>query len=406
VGNFLSIGKFIGTPFTDLFTGQNVNRTWTVTSTGGLVSGIGFDGFEAWRGGTAQDTLQGMDQSNVWNIHGGGSGQIDSIEFEGMENLVGGDSADVFRVFAGGFIPGSINGGPGLDTLDFANFDTPVIVDLATSTATGVGGFSSIASIVGSSHIDSLLGPNNTNVWQITGPESGMVDSIGFAAFENLIGGNSSDTFRLAEGQSFMGTVDGGFGIDRLDYSQYTTQVSANLATGLASGYVSVAGFEDLTGGNSDDVLVGDSNANIINGGNGNDLLIGGAGDDSLNGGNGRDLLVGGSGSDTLHGNSTEDVLIGGMLSYIDESSGLFDLVAMDSIMAEWTRTDLNYNARILNLNGTTSGGMNGAYTINATTVLDDFAADELFGDSGLDWFIGNVLDTFRFSNGETLTVY
>ena len=37
---------------------------------------------------------------------------------------------------------------------------------------------------------------------------------------------------------------------------------------------------------------------------------------------------------------------------------------------------------------GSQGGGLNGTYRLNATTVHDDAAIDELFGEAGFDWFI------------------
>jgi hypothetical protein len=59
--------------------------------------------------------------------------------------------------------------------------------------------------------------------------------------------------------------------------------------------------------------------------------------------------------------------------------------------MAEWGRTDLGYSARVNHLNGSTSGGLNGGYNLNAGTVHDDQAVDYLYGNSNvLDWFLAN----------------
>ena len=61
--------------------------------------------------------------------------------------------------------------------------------------------------------------------------------------------------------------------------------------------------------------------------------------------------------------------------------------------MSEWTRTDLPYGDRVAHLNGTVSGGDNGSYLVDNTTVFDDNAKDKLKGKKGLDWFLGNEDD-------------
>ena len=110
-------------------------------------------------------------------------------------------------------------------------------------------------------------------------------------------------------------------------------------------------------------------------------ILIGGNGNDTLTAGSGGSLLLGGAGSDILRGGAGDDILIGCTTSYD------VDLIALATVMAEWTRTDANYNTRINHLNGTATGGLNGAYLLNATSVQNDNAADDLTGGAGLDWF-------------------
>jgi hypothetical protein len=65
---------------------------------------------------------------------------------------------------------------------------------------------------------------------------------------------------------------------------------------------------------------------------------------------------------------------------------------ALLAVMAEWGRTDADYDTRVRHLSGSLNGGLNGAYQLNAATVIDDGAADTLFGDStALDWFFGSL---------------
>jgi hypothetical protein len=111
-------------------------------------------------------------------------------------------------------------------------------------------------------------------------------------------------------------------------------------------------------------------------------VLVGGVGDDSLLGGAARDILIGGLGVDTLRGGNGDDILIGGTTDHDANAA------ALTSLAAEWRRTDADLATRIGHLNGSQGGGLNGAYQLNATTVHDDGAIDELFGEGGSDWFI------------------
>jgi Ca2+-binding RTX toxin-like protein len=120
-----------------------------------------------------------------------------------------------------------------------------------------------------------------------------------------------------------------------------------------------------------------------------NNILVGGAGTDQLQGGSGRDLLIGGAGGDTLHGNGGDDILIG---NSTDHDS---NLDALNAVMAEWGRTDADYTTRVNHLMGS-AGGLNGGYFLNGTTVDDDAAVDQLYGEAGLDWFFYTASGSYK----------
>src|SRR5262249_34508583 len=157
--------------------------------------------------------------------------------------------------------------------------------------------------------------------------------------------------------------------------------------------YVSVPAF-----------LVGDGGSDILDarGSKANNVLLGGAGDDTLYAGRGRDLLIGGLGADVLNGNVGGDLLIGGATDF-DSNPG-----ALAADLAEWARTDADYNSRVGHLGGS-AGGLNDPYFLSAATVHDDGAADSLYGRRGLDWFLsssgGSAPDSlFNRGSGEIAT--
>ncbi len=71
-------------------------------------------------------------------------------------------------------------------------------------------------------------------------------------------------------------------------------------------------GDDLLNGDCGDDELYGHGGSDEMHGGQGDDTLIGGQGDDILTGGEGDDVLQGGYGNDTLSGGAGEDVVFGG----------------------------------------------------------------------------------------------
>ena len=110
--------------------------------------------------------------------------------------------------------------------------------------------------------------------------------------------------------------MDGGAGIDTLDYRTSTAAVNANLATGSglggdADGDV-FSNFERILGSSDNDTLTGDAERNVLFGRGGADVLDGGEGRDRLGGGSGNDTMSGGLGRDTFFFGAGNDKLDGG----------------------------------------------------------------------------------------------
>ncbi len=100
--------------------------------------------------------------------------------------------------------------------------------------------------------------------------------------------------------------MDGGAGVDLLDYGTDTIGVTVNLSTAEARGGEAegdqFTAVEWLGGGGGGDGLTGSAAANRLLGRGGDDLLSGLGGNDRLLGGDGNDTLAGGAGADTLAG--------------------------------------------------------------------------------------------------------
>jgi Ca2+-binding RTX toxin-like protein len=215
--------------------------------------------------------------------------------------------------------------------------------------------------------------------------------------------GLGNDTVQLGSSAAVVRTLDGGAGSDTLSYAAYasTQPVTVNLATGTATAVTGgIRGVENVIGGQGNDTLTGDGQANALVGLDGNDTLTGGATGDLLIGGNGADLLVGGTG---------QDLLIGGRTTF--DANAL----AVRAILAEWTSTPArNYQQRLFNLmsldNPTFAERVNDSFFLRPNygasnagiqaTVFDDGAIDTLTGgdaglaDSDLDWFFALWNDT------------
>ncbi len=212
--------------------------------------------------GTANDSDQliGPNRLNTWNVGPTTYWKLNgNIEFRNVEILTGGSQSDHFIFAAGAQVQGRVAGAGGVDTLDYAAYVTPVIVDLGLNYAMNIGVYGGDNGSLPGNNPLSILAMSLLPITNVTG-------------IENVIGGISND--RL---------------------------------TGNALGNV-------LRGGPGSDTLIGAE---------GVDLLLGEGDNDTLDGGAGRDFLIGGLGADKLFGGSDDDLLIGGRTSYDTNERGL-----------------------------------------------------------------------------------
>ena len=225
-------------------------------------------------------------------------------------------------------------------------------------------------------------------------------DSSGFTWVNNLSGNNDWVGWNLPAGSSVTvrGRVNGNetFAIkptrnsiaptlqasgsnNALDYSAYTGYVTVNLARDTATALAEISGIQNVTGGQGNNLLVGDANAN------------------RLIGGTGRNILLGGLGSDTLDASQSQgdNILIGGRTDW-DQNQP-----ALDAIMAEWESGN-DFGTRRTNITSGVTGSDGNRYALvggqgNDRTVLDDGAIDTLTCTSNpdpnvVDWlFTGNL---------------
>jgi hypothetical protein len=244
------------------------------------------------------NTLVGADVNTTWNITGANAGNFSNANaaatFTDFRNLTGGAANDTFNFSNGASVSGTVNGGGGANTLNEAAYTTPVTVNLAASTATGVGGtFAGLQNFIGGSASNTLVGPNANTTWNITANNAGnLTGGISFTAFQNLTGGSAADTFVFADGAGVSGNIDGGGGTNMLDYLAYTTGVTVDLAAGTATGVGgSVANIQQLRGGAGNDTLNGNAA--------GTTTFFASPGNDTVTGAGGTNTLVGPNAANT-----------------------------------------------------------------------------------------------------------
>jgi Ca2+-binding RTX toxin-like protein len=229
----------------------------------------GGDGNDLIVGGSNSDTLRG------------GAGEDVLIGSIGNDNLDGQGDGDTYSISAGQGIDGiNDSGTSGVDVLDL------------TAVPTGSDLKFDIRSSSPVITVDFLAGPDAINVTNDT--------------LEILLAGKGNDIFYFHPSAALLNTtIDGGLGINTLDYSLYSNGSSGatvNLFVGTASGVGSgaILNIRHVTGSALDDVITGDDHPNILRGLGGNDTLTGLRGDDILDSGPGTtESLFGGLDNDT-----------------------------------------------------------------------------------------------------------
>ncbi|HXV75428.1 MAG TPA: hypothetical protein VD788_03850, partial [Candidatus Polarisedimenticolaceae bacterium] len=141
---------------------------------------------------------------------------VGAVTFSDIENLGGNVGDDDFVFADGASVTGGIDGGGGVNTLDYSAYTAGnvVTVSLGSGAVTGLGSVASIQEVLGGQGTgDTLIGPDADAEWHITGENAGTVLGISFAGFENLTGAaGNEDAFIFRPGGSLAGTLDGGPG--------------------------------------------------------------------------------------------------------------------------------------------------------------------------------------------------
>ena len=138
---------------------------------------------------------------------------------------------------------------------------------------------------------------------------------------------------------------------DTVDYSAAPGAVTIDLAAGQASadGYLAsdtVLNVENVVGSAQDDVIAGNSQAN---------LLVGGAGDDQLSGSGGIDTLTGGTGTDTADYSAASAAVTVNLAATtaIDDGDGASDILsAIENVTGSDGNDDLTGDLQSNRLDG------------------------------------------------------
>jgi Ca2+-binding RTX toxin-like protein len=212
----------------------------------------------------------------------------------------------------------NFDGGNGIDTLTFQGArNSGVAVSLAAQGGSAGDAkndtYKNFENIIGSRFNDTLTGSAVANKLEGGAGDDTLTDVAG-AGTDTLIGGAGNDTYSVSATSTVIDESGGG-------YDQVYSTVTYTLSPGIENLFASGENPIDLTGNESNNLIVGNGAGNrltgngghdTLNGAGGGDVLIGGAGNDALNGGDGDDILDGGTDSDILDGGVGNDNLAGG----------------------------------------------------------------------------------------------
>jgi Ca2+-binding RTX toxin-like protein len=286
----------------------------------------GNDGDDVLAGGVGNDTVYGG--KGVDTLAGdagddklyGDTGNDKVSGGDGKDSLVGGDGDDVLD---GGIGNDTAAGGKGNDGISGDAGDDKLYGDTGHDKVSGGDGNDSL---LGGDGDDALAGDGGDD--SINGGKGN--DKISDGDGSDKVDGDSGDDWIMAGAgdDSYVG----GSGVDTLDFSAYTgVKVDLLAHTASGAGNDKISGVENVIGSAGDDVLTGDSLANLIVGGDGNDLIKGGRGSDVLTGGLGNDTFVWGSGKDAT-GENGKDAFVDTITDF--EAGDVLDLRALPDLKA------------------------------------------------------------------------
>jgi Ca2+-binding RTX toxin-like protein len=291
---------------------------------------IGGDGTDAIQGGLGSDSLSGglgddsLDGGLGDDVLHGDDGNDTLVGGDGNDQEIGGAGDDTFN--EGAIVNGAdaFVGGTGLDVLSYVQRTNGVTVskdglandggdgelDNVSSDVEEIDGTPAADSLTGGSGDDVLVGNGGNDLLSGLGGNDTLT---GGAGTDTMLGGDGADTFPQGATPDGADAIDGGTGVDLVDYHLRTTSVAVSLDgqanDGAPTELDAVSAVESVTGGSADDWidLSAASLGGVVSAGAGNDVVQGSPLADRIDGGAGNDLLFGAGGSDTFLQGAADD---------------------------------------------------------------------------------------------------
>jgi Ca2+-binding RTX toxin-like protein len=378
--------------------------------------------FENVIGTLFDDTIRGSDDDNVLM---GNDGDDRLLGLGGNDILIGGKGNDSYE-FGDDFgnnVVWEFAGEGTDDVLDFSAVTIDLTVTIGSQVLVTDGANEvlhpglHIERLIGGAGNDTLISGDGTNLWIISGINTGSLNGVEFTGIENLQGGIGDDTFLFLPGGQLTGGIDSGAGDDTFDFRQggtvsgviaggadndtilgddadrtwTVTGINAGTATGIGT-FVDV---ENLTGGAGIDqfTLAGGTLAGTVDGGAGDDTLTGDnvpnvftllADDEGTATGVGAFLRI-----ENLTGNAQSDrfeLNLGSLTGTVDGQAGSDTLVAAD-VPTEFvvTSTDAGIATRLgsfLSIENLTGNQRDDRFVLDGATltgIVDGGLGDDTF---------------------------
>ncbi len=258
---------------------QDGTNTWqlavssdgTTTLYGGTVNGVAnFTNINVLEGGAEEDTLVARDLANVWSLSTANGGTLtdsvnNSVQFNNFETLVGGSDTDEFIV-VGKTFDAFIDGAGGSDSIDLMAIgkklnlglerglalatEDRVAINISNIEAVDANPATAIDNIVygksDQAYAWIVSGENQINVQTEQGSEAVQLNHFG-----GIIGGSNADRFRV-DGEGKLDFVNGGQGLDSIDFSQTERDLDISIADAIGSDLgFTLFSIEGIVGNNS-----------------------------------------------------------------------------------------------------------------------------------------------------------
>lgn len=180
----------------------------------------------------------------------------------GNSQILVGDGSNQISFNAG--LGGLVQGGSGADLFSLGNLQLAGEID-------GGGGLDALTAGVESGNERQLL--------KVDGLDAGNFGGVRFRDVETVALGSGNDVTLLGLDGTLTGRLLGGDGLDRLEYSNWSTPVNVDLDRGAATGIGadasgSLSGFEQVIGGLGNDTLISSGAFAGIDGSDGDDVMF------------------------------------------------------------------------------------------------------------------------------------